>query len=80
MWRKIKVVFAVSVITLSLGMTMASSFAQDRTNDEVGTNMATARDDNDGFELGWIGLAGLAGLVGLMPRDRKDRHDHDLKR
>lgn len=80
MWRKIKVVFAVSVITLSLGMTISSSFAEDKTRDEVGGRTTTTRDHNDGFELGWIGLAGLAGLIGLMPRDRRDRKDHDLKR
>ena len=83
MWRKFKVVFAVSVVTLSLGMTISSSFAQDRTRDAVDARTTTTHDDDDGFDLGWIGLAGLAGLVGLMPRDRNDRHDrkdHDLKR
>ena len=80
MWRTIKVVFVVSIITLSLGMTIAGSFAQDGTRDEVGSRTTTMRDDDDGFDLGWIGLAGLAGLFGLMPRDRHDRKDHDLKR
>jgi len=80
MWRKIKVVVAVSIVTLSLGMTVSSNYAQEYVSDEVGSNATTARNDNDGFNLGWIGLAGLAGLVGLMPHDRRDRTDHDLKR
>lgn len=80
MWRKIKVVFVISIVTLSLGMTISSSFAQDTTRDEVGARTTTTRADNDGFDLGWIGLAGLVGLVGLMPRDRHVRNDHDLKR
>jgi hypothetical protein len=80
MWRKTKVVFAVSIVSLSLGLTLASSFAQDRARDEVGATTTTTRDDNRGFDLGWIGLAGLAGLAGLMPRDRHDRRNNDLKR
>ncbi len=80
MWRKIKVVVAVSVVSLSLGMTISSSFAQDSTRDGVGARTTTTRDNNNGFDLGWIGLAGLAGLVGLMPRDRHDRNDNDMKR
>jgi hypothetical protein len=80
MWRRIKVVFAVSIFTLSLGMTISSSYAQDGTRGGVGAGTTITRDDNDGFDLGWIGLAGLAGLIGLMPRDRHDGRDHDLKR
>jgi hypothetical protein len=33
----------------------------------------TARADNEGVDLGWIGLLGLLGLAGLM---RKNRDDH----
>jgi hypothetical protein len=82
MWRKIKVFFVVSIVTLSLGMTLSSSFAQDSYRDDVGVRTTTTDDDNDGFDLGWLGLAGLAGLIGLMPRDRNnhDRKDHDLNR
>lgn len=80
MWRNIKVVFAASVVTLSLGMTIASSFGQSTTRDNDGVRTTTTRDNNDGFNLGWMGLIGLAGLVGLMPRTRRDHNEHDLKR
>ena len=72
MWRKIKLVFAGSIVTLSLGMTIASSFAQERTADEVGLRTRTLGTEAHGFDLGWLGLGGLAGLIGLMPRDRRD--------
>jgi hypothetical protein len=57
-------------------------FAQDsrvNTVDTLGdraTNGAVTRDD-DGFNIGWLGLIGLLGLGGLMPRDR---HDRDIGR
>ena len=73
MWHKIKIVFVASVLTLSVGMTVSSTFAQGTARDEVGSGATTVRtvDDNK-FDLGWIGLAGLVGLIGLMPRDRQD--------
>ena len=80
MWRTIKVVWAVSVVTLSLGMTVSNAFGQDNTRDDSRATTTTTRDKNEGFELGWIGLAGLAGLVGLMPRDRRSGTEHDAKR
>ena len=77
MRRKIKLFVAGSIVTLSLGLTVSSMNAQDNRNDGVGSNTATTtRSDNDGFNLGWIGLAGLAGLIGLIPRDRTDRRNH----
>lgn len=79
MWHNTKLVFAGSIVTFSLSMTLASSFAQDTTRDAIGARTTTTRDNNDGFNLGWIGLAGLAGLVGLMPRDRGVRHDQNIK-
>jgi hypothetical protein len=36
----------------------------------------TRADDDEGFEMGWIGLAGLAGLLGLLRRDPDTRRDH----
>lgn len=82
MWRNIKIGFGVSLVSLSLGMTIASSFAQDRTGGNAGsTTTENARDDGRrGFDMGWIGLAGLAGLAGLMGRDRRDRKDNDVRR
>lgn len=81
MWHKTKVLYVVSIFALSIGMTIAS--AQDTRRVDTGANATTTRVDgvdNDGFDLGWIGLAGLAGLIGLMPRDRLDRRDVELKR
>ena len=39
---------------------------RDMTNDDL--------DDDDGMEMGWIGLLGLAGLLGLRRRDDVDRY------
>ncbi len=39
---------------------------------QSGGQVAPADDDDDGMDLGWIGLLGLAGLLGLRRRD----HDH----
>jgi hypothetical protein len=39
---------------------------------QSGGQMTPADDDDDGMDLGWIGLLGLAGLLGLRRRD----HDH----
>ena len=73
MWHKIKLVFVVSVVSLSLGMTVASSSAQDTMRDGVRPGTTTVSDVNDnGFDMGWLGLVGLAGLIGLMPRDRQE--------
>lgn len=35
----------------------------------------SVRHDDDGFDLGWMGLLGLAGLAGLRPK-RAVVHDH----
>lgn len=32
---------------------------------------ATAADDNDGIDWGWLGLLGLIGLAGMRGRDRE---------
>jgi hypothetical protein len=32
------------------------------------TTVDTATDD-DGFDMGWLGIIGLAGLAGMIPRD-----------
>lgn len=48
------------------------SFGQ---NDAGGgaVNNTAARDDDDGFDYGWLGLIGLLGLAGLMRRKDTDR-------
>ena len=38
------------------------------------TDTTGAIGDNDGFDMGWLGLLGLIGLAGLMRRDTR-RHD-----
>lgn len=80
MWSKIKLLFGVSMVTLSLTMTVDSSSAQDNTLDDAGRTTTALQNDNDGFDLGWIGLAGLLGLAGLMPRDQPNRNGNDVKR
>ena len=45
-------------------------------NDMARTSpIETVRHDDDGFDLGWMGLLGLAGLAGLR-RKRAVVHDH----
>ena len=80
MWRKFKVLFGVSVVTLSLGMTVASSFGQDTIQNDTGRSTTNVRDDNDGFDFSWIGLIGLVGLAGLMPRDQRNRNGQETGR
>ena len=36
------------------------------------TSSQPSRDDDRGFDYGWLGLAGLVGLLGLLPRDRRN--------
>ncbi len=80
MWRSIKLAFAGSIVALSLGMTVASSYAQDEVRDVPAARTTTTNDDNVGFDLGWLGLAGLLGLIGLMPKDRSIPHDQSVQR
>ena len=66
-----------STLILALAVTAACSVAaaQDNagTRDDVNRTTAT-RSDDDGFDMGWLGLIGLAGLAGLMPRKDRDHH------
>ena len=39
--------------------------------------VAPAEDDDDGMDLGWIGLLGLAGLLGLRRREPDHVHRVD---
>lgn len=69
-----KLILALGTMCL---LTIASpSFSQETTT-PAATNdtaaQAQARDDDDGFDLGWLGLLGLIGLAGLRGRHRDDR-------
>lgn len=41
---------------------------------EVGTTPVPVENDDDGMDLGWLGLLGLAGLLGLRRRDGHHHH------
>jgi hypothetical protein len=70
---------ATSVLSVGLGLA-CHAIAQDASNDANRTPVVVApgperapgavREDNRGFNPGWLGLAGLAGLLGMMPKDR----------
>ena len=66
-----------------LGVALATATFSDVSGQDdynTGNNAPAAtqpdRADDDGFDMGWIGLAGLLGLLGLMKRDRHHTH-HD---
>ena len=40
-----------------------------RAQTDTGAAVRVDRDDDDGMDLGWIGLLGLAGLLGLRRRE-----------
>jgi hypothetical protein len=68
---------AVGAVLLSFAL--GSAYAQDRAISDSDLSArdngaTTARDDDRGFDMGWLGLIGLAGLAGLLPRDRRGRH------
>ena len=55
------------VVALSLGgMATIPATAQDTAGDRNGVAQQT---EDEGFDLGWLGLIGLAGLLGLRRRD-----------
>jgi hypothetical protein len=69
---------AVGAVVLSFAL--GSAYAQDAAT--TGSDMSArndgataAREDDRGFDTGWLGLIGLAGLAGLFPRDRRERHN-----
>ena len=74
MWTRI-----AAVGTVLAAFLLGAAYAQDTGNAERPGNTtsggaSTARDDNSGFDFGWLGLVGLAGLAGLMPRENRERH------
>ena len=74
MWTKLAI--WVPTVIVSLAMTFAPVFAQDtELRDDGARTTAAVEDEDDGPDLGWLGLIGLVGLGGLMRRDR-DVHTH----
>lgn len=65
--------FGILLLALSLGgvATLPVS-AQDTLDDRPDVTTRTA--DDDGMDLGWLGLIGLAGLLGLRRRDDTRSH------
>jgi hypothetical protein len=68
-----RAVFTGSLVMVGAAMPNAAA-AQTPATDPA----ATQRDmdyDDDGMDLGWIGLLGLAGLLGLRRRDNVDTYN-----
>jgi hypothetical protein len=63
---------------LAVVLSVPNAFGQDVATSNRGgaTTGDSARADDEGFDLGWIGLAGLAGLAGLLRRDQNVRAEH----
>jgi MYXO-CTERM domain-containing protein len=76
MWSKLACI--VSTVLMAIVLTFAPVFAQETRDlgDDTRTT-ASAADEGEGPDLGWLGLIGLLGLAGLMKRDRvnHDRSD-----
>jgi MYXO-CTERM domain-containing protein len=66
--KKLAILGLVLLLGLGLGV---SAYAQESgTGGTGGTAYGdTARTDDDGMDLGWIGLLGLGGLLGLRRRE-----------
>ncbi|HJQ81369.1 MAG TPA: WGxxGxxG family protein [Lacipirellulaceae bacterium] len=74
MWTKLAI--WVPTVVVSLALTFAPVIAQDTQDRDVAARTtAVETEDDDGPDLGWLGLIGLLGLAGLMRRDR-DVHTH----
>lgn len=54
---------ALAATVLVLGA--APAFAQDPSTATAPAVTTTVDDDDNGFDMGWLGLLGLAGLLGL---------------
>jgi hypothetical protein len=72
--------FGTAILSLSLLATAAvtPAIAQDAgAGTQGGASTQTENNNDDGMDLGWIGLLGLAGLLGLRKREpvRVDRVD-----
>jgi hypothetical protein len=78
MIRVLKSWIATAAVAATFSLGCAGVFAQDRTptdsrpstDSRPTVESNTRRDDDGGFNYGWLGLAGLIGLAGLLPRGR----------
>lgn len=69
MSRKLVVILGI-VLLLGLGLSPSLyAQAQDQGGATGGTAYGDTARDDDGPDLGWIGLLGLAGLLGLRRRE-----------
>lgn len=65
--KKLAILGLVLLMGLGLGV---SAYAQETgTGTGATTYDDTARNDDDGMDMGWLGLLGLAGLLGLRRRE-----------
>jgi MYXO-CTERM domain-containing protein len=64
--KKLAILGLVLLLGLGLGV---SAYAQETGTGTGATTYDTARTDDDGMDLGWLGLLGLAGLLGLKRRE-----------
>lgn len=57
---------ALTLLTVGVPVALAAT-------DTSTTETAAAPEQDDGFNLGWLGLLGLPGLLGLLRRDNDRR-------
>lgn len=83
MWKNLKRTIAVGSVAAALSavpaMAQETGAADVATEPPARATTERADTDDEGFNLGWLGLAGLLGLVGLMRKDH-DHHDRDIDR
>ena len=61
----------------ALAFTLAPAAAVATTGGEMSSE---TRDDDDGFDMGWLGLLGLAGLLGLKRKDNDHLNNNNNRR
>ena len=59
--------FGILLLALSFGVATLPASSQSPGDNRSGVENRAA--DDDGVDLGWLGLLGLAGLLGLKRRD-----------
>ena len=62
----------VGVMALALGGALVPMYGTSQAQVATGTDRTTTTADDDGPNLGWIGIFGLAGLAGLLGNRRTD--------
>lgn len=72
--RRFKTPLLVASVVMGLGGAASAQSTTTGTTTAPATNANTVgtapRNDDRGFDWGWLGLIGLAGLAGLNRRDR----------